>query len=124
MQKVEEEETYLSSCVGADIHPGLSSIEPEDACGPLGVVGQHDRDSAVKGHGVVKLVLEHIQVVEPIRITITETEGHLLRLDLMKTTLYVTEPLKYLHFVCEIQLVVDTHSVVLSLRVSACSGMP
>lgn len=32
--------TYLSSCVGADIHPGFSGIEPEDACGPLGVVGQ------------------------------------------------------------------------------------
>lgn len=89
MPTVEEEETDLSSCVGADIHPGLSRIEPEDACGPLGVVGQHDRDSTVKGHGVIKLILEDIQVVEPIRITITETEGHLLRLDSMKPTLYV-----------------------------------
>lgn len=67
---------YLSSCVGADIHPGLSSIEPEDAGGALGVVGQHDWDSTIKSHRVVQLVLEHIQVVEPIWIPIPETEKY------------------------------------------------
>lgn len=68
--------TYLPSCVGADIHPGFSSVEPEYAGGPLGVVGQHDWDGTVKGHRVIQLVLEHIQVIEPVRISITETEKH------------------------------------------------
>lgn len=38
-QKVKLKKMYLPSCVGADVHPGFSSIEPEDACGPLSVVG-------------------------------------------------------------------------------------
>lgn len=77
--------THLSSCVGADIHPGLGSIEPEDASGSLGFVGQHDRDGAVKGHRVVQLVLEHIQVIEAIWIAITETEEHTVSLDPMQS---------------------------------------
>ncbi len=83
-EKEKKKGTYLSSCVGADIYPGLSGIEPEDACGPLGVVGQHDWDSTVKGHRVIQLILEHIQVVEPIWIAITETGKHTLRLDPMQ----------------------------------------
>jgi len=75
-QRKNKKRTYLPSCVGADIHPGLSSIEPEDARGSLGVVGQHDRDSAIKGHRVVQLVLEHIQVIETIWISIPETEKY------------------------------------------------
>lgn len=132
--KEKEKGTYLSSCVGADIHPGLGGIEPEDACGPLGIVGQHDWDSAVKGHRVIQLVLEHIQVVEPIWISITETEKHththsgLIQCseDHTDNTACATQCkiIFKLPFVCEIWLVVDTHSVVLSLRVSACSGMP
>lgn len=66
-------DSNLSCCVGADVHPGLSSIEPEDACGALGVVRQHNRDGTIKSHGVVELVLEHIQIIEPVRISITET---------------------------------------------------
>lgn len=33
---------YFASSVGADVHPGLSSIEPEDAHGPLSIMGEHD----------------------------------------------------------------------------------
>lgn len=76
-------------------------------------MGQHDWNRAVKSHRVIQLVLEHIQVVEPIWISITETEEQ-----------KVSDSIFILYVIIKIIFVVDTHSVVLSLRVSACSGMP
>lgn len=38
-------------------------------------MGYEDRHGAVQGHGVVQLVLEHIQVIKPIWVTPTE-ESH------------------------------------------------
>lgn len=66
--------SHLSSCVGADVHPGLSSIEPEDSGGALGAVGHDQRHRAIKGHGVVKLVLVNVHVVQAVGVTITEGE--------------------------------------------------
>lgn len=68
------EGSHLSSCVGADVHPCLSSIEPEDSGGALGVVGHDQRHRAIKGHGVVKLVLVNIHVVQAVGVTIAEEE--------------------------------------------------
>lgn len=67
-------ESHLSSSVGADVHPGLSSVEPEDSRGALGIVGHDQRHRAVKGHGVVKLVLVNIHVVQAVGVTITEED--------------------------------------------------
>ena len=72
------EATDLAGGVGADIHPGLGGVQPEDAGGSLGVVGQHDRDSPVQSHGVEQLVLEHVQVVQPIGVP-SATHRHTLR---------------------------------------------
>lgn len=67
-----EKGTRLSSCVGADVHPGLSSIEPEDSCGPLGVVGHDEWHRSIKGHRGVQVILVNIHVVEPVWVSITE----------------------------------------------------
>lgn len=77
---MKEKRSYLSSCVGADIHPGLSSIEPEDACGPFGVVGQEEWDRPIKAHRGIQVVLVNIHVVEPIWIPIPETGEQTLSL--------------------------------------------
>lgn len=66
--------SHLSSRVGADVHPGLSSIEPEDSRGALGAVGHDQRHGAIKSHGVVKLVLVNVHVVQAIGVTISEGE--------------------------------------------------
>lgn len=66
---------YLSSRVGADVHPGLCCVEPEQAHGPHSVVGQHDGHVSVQGHGVVELVLEHIQIVQPVGVSTTGKGG-------------------------------------------------
>lgn len=77
---MKEKGAYFSSCVGADIHPGLSSIEPKDACGPLGVVGHYDWYRAIQSHWGIQLILVNIHVVEPIGITITAREERTLGL--------------------------------------------
>lgn len=59
-----------------DIHPGLSSVEPEDSHGRSGLVGLHEGDGAVEGHRAVSLVLKDVGVVEPVWVrvgTVTAT---------------------------------------------------
>lgn len=57
---------------GGDVHPSLGCIQPEDTHGALSIVGYDHGYRAVQGHGVVQLVLEHVQVVKPIRVSPTE----------------------------------------------------
>lgn len=63
--------SHLSSGVGADVHPGLCGIQPEEAHGALGTMGQHDRYRSVEGHGVIQLVLEDVQIIQPVGISTT-----------------------------------------------------
>lgn len=74
---LKEERTHFPGCVGANVHPCLGSIEPEDACCPLGVVRHYERDGSIQSHGGIQLVLVDVHVVEPIRIPISERTTHL-----------------------------------------------
>lgn len=60
---------YLCSCTGADIHPGLSCVEPKDTHGSLCVMREEHRDSTIERHGIVQLILENVQIEQPVRVT-------------------------------------------------------
>lgn len=47
MSEKRKHSMYLSSCVGAYIHPRFCSVEPEDPGSPLGIVCQHNWDSPI-----------------------------------------------------------------------------
>ncbi len=53
-----------------DVHPRLGAVEPEDADGRVRRLGVHDGDRAVERHGAVVLVLEHVQVEQPVRVRV------------------------------------------------------
>lgn len=105
---------HLASGVGADIHPGLGGVEPEDAEGATGAVCQQEWDRTVECHGVVELVLEDVQVVEAVRVP-PPAGGQAGQ----------RPPPQYHRYHPPPRLALPaTHSVVRSRRLSACSGMP
>ena len=58
-----------------DVDKGLGGVVPEHAGSPALAVGDHDRDGAVESHRVMQLVLEHVEVVEPVRLCVRSGLG-------------------------------------------------
>lgn len=61
--------SHLPRRVGGYVHPSLCSVEPEDAQVPMRTMCQEHRHRPIQGHGIVQLILEHIQIVEAIRLS-------------------------------------------------------
>mmetsp|Transcript_8836 Transcript_8836/g.27859 ORF Transcript_8836/g.27859 Transcript_8836/m.27859 type:complete len:431 (-) Transcript_8836:843-2135(-) len=56
--------------VALDVHKRLRRVEPKHAHRAPRAVAKHEGDGAVQSHGLVQLVLKHIQIVQPVGLRV------------------------------------------------------
>mmetsp|Transcript_4957 Transcript_4957/g.6952 ORF Transcript_4957/g.6952 Transcript_4957/m.6952 type:complete len:278 (-) Transcript_4957:766-1599(-) len=61
------EETF-SSRLNVNINPSFRRVKPEKTSSSLGAVREHEWNTSIESHRVIKLILKHIKVVESVRI--------------------------------------------------------